>query len=44
MRLLADFHPVAPAVAPDGSLAGWVWAVVVVAVVIVGGMVIASRR
>jgi hypothetical protein len=44
VRLLADFHPVAPAVPPGGSLAGWVWTIVVAAIVIVGGMVLASRR
>ncbi len=43
MYHLAEIHPVAPAATPDGSLVGWIWVIVVVAVVIAGGVVLTSR-
>jgi len=44
VSLLADIHPVAPAVPPGGSLSSWIWLIVVVAVLVVGGLVLASRH
>jgi hypothetical protein len=44
VQLLADIHPAAPAAAPGGSLAGWLWLGIVVAIVVAGGLLIASRR
>ena len=44
VQLLADLHPAAPATAPGGSLAGWLWLGIVVAIVVAGGLLIASRR
>ena len=44
VHLLADLHPAAPATAPGGSLAGWVWFGIAVAIVVAGGLLIASRR
>jgi len=44
VRLLADIHPVAPAVPPNGSLSSWIWLIVVLAILVVGGMVLASRH
>ena len=37
-------HPVAPAPVPDGSLSGWIWLGIVLALVLAGGMVLSSRR
>jgi hypothetical protein len=42
--LPAELRPVAPAVTPDGSLAGWVVLAVLLALVVFGGIVLASRR
>jgi len=44
VHLLADIHPAAPATPPGGSLAGWLWLGIVVAIVVAGGLLIASRR
>ena len=44
MRLLAAIHPVAPPPSPDGSLAGWVWFGLALAIVVAAGLLIASRR
>jgi hypothetical protein len=41
---VVELHAVPPAVTPDGSLAGWVVLAVLLAVVVAGGLVIASRR
>ena len=45
-RVLFDqlVHPVPPAPHPDGSLAGWIWLSVVLAIVLAGGMIVSSRR
>ena len=40
----AEIHPVPPAVTPDGSLAGWILLAVLLALVVAGGLVLASRR
>ena len=37
-------RPVPPAPQPDGSLTGWIWLSVVLAVLLAGGMIVASRR
>lgn len=44
MQLLADLHPAAPAIAPGGSLTGWIWFGVAVAILVAGGLLVASRR
>ncbi len=44
LAVLADIHAVAPAPPPDGSLEGWIWLIVALAVVVVGGVVLASRH
>ena len=44
MHPLANLHPAAPASAPGGSLMGWLWLVIVAGIVVVGGLLIASRR
>lgn len=42
--LLETLHPAPPAPLPDGSLDGWIWLTVVLAVVVLGGIVLTSRR
>jgi len=42
--LRGDIHPVAPAVSPDGSLVGWIVLAVVLGIIVLGGIVLASRR
>jgi hypothetical protein len=44
MRLLAHAHAAAPAAPPGDSLAGWLWLIVAVTVIVVAGAVLASRR
>ena len=44
VRLLADIHAVPPAQPPDGSLTGWIWLIVVLAIVVGGGVLLGSRR
>ena len=44
MLLASLVHPVPPAPDPGGSLSGWIWLTVVLALVIAGGMVLTSRR
>jgi len=44
VQLLADLHPAAPATPPAGSLAGWIWLGIAVAIIVAGGLLIASRR
>ena len=39
-----EVYPVPPAVTPDGSLVGWVVLAVLLAIVVAGGLVVASRR
>ena len=45
-RVLFDqiVHPVPPAAQPDGSLSGWLWLAVALALVLASGMIVASRR
>jgi hypothetical protein len=42
--LLATLHPVPPAPVPDGSITGWIWLTIVLALVVAGGVVLTSRR
>jgi hypothetical protein len=42
--IVAGIHPLPPAPSPDGSLAGWIWLIVALLVVVVGGVVLASRH
>ncbi len=44
MWLLAGFHPAPPAQPPSGSLAMWIWLMVIVAIVVVGTMALTWRR
>jgi hypothetical protein len=44
MHVLADIHAVPPATAPDGSLGAWLWLIVALALLVAGGLVLASRR
>jgi hypothetical protein len=44
MHFLAAIHP-APAAPPPGApLAGWVWLALALGAIVVGGLLIASRR
>ena len=42
--LTAGIHPVPPAAPPDGSLEGWIWLIVALLVLFLGGLVLASRH
>jgi hypothetical protein len=42
--LTAEIHPLPPAALPDGSLEGWLWLIVALLVLVVGGLVLASRN
>ena len=42
--LFDSLHPVAPASPPHGSITGWVLVAIVLAVIVAGGVVLASRR
>ncbi|HET7449417.1 MAG TPA: hypothetical protein VFJ78_02370 [Gaiellaceae bacterium] len=42
--LLADLHAVAPAPIPDGSIAGWLLATVVLAAIVAAGVFLTARR
>jgi hypothetical protein len=44
MTLLANLYPLPQAPTPDGSVAGWIWLTVVLALVVAGGMILTSRR
>jgi hypothetical protein len=45
IRLSADsFYPVPAGPVPGGSMTVWIWLVVVLAVIVVGGFVLSSRR
>ena len=37
-------HPVPAAPHPDGSLAGWLWVAVALALLLAGGLIVSSRR
>jgi hypothetical protein len=41
---IASVHPATQAATPDGSLESWVWLAVVLALVVMSGLVLASRR
>jgi hypothetical protein len=42
--LLANVHPLPQAAVPNGSVTGWIWLLVVLALVVAGGVVLTSRR
>ena len=42
--LTATVYPVPQAAVPTGSLTGWIWLLVVLALVVAGGVVLTSRR
>jgi hypothetical protein len=42
--LTASIHPLPPAPPPDGSLEGWIWLIVALVVLVIGGVVLASRH
>jgi hypothetical protein len=42
--LLANVHASPPAAVPDGSIEGWLWLAVILAIVVASGLVLASRR
>ena len=44
MYLLANVYPLPSAPMPNGSIAGWIWLTVVLAVVVACGVVLTSRR
>jgi hypothetical protein len=44
VRLLAHAHAAAPAATPGASLAGWLWLIAAVAVLVAAGALLASRR
>ena len=45
ISLYADsFYPVPAGPVPSGSITGWIWLTVVLAVIVVAGVVLISRR
>ena len=44
MQLLAILRPVPQAPVPSGSIAGWIWLTIVLALIVTGGVVLTSRR
>jgi hypothetical protein len=44
MQFLATLRPLPQAATPDGSITGWIWLTVVLAVIVAGGMILTSRR
>jgi hypothetical protein len=42
--LFVTVHPLPQAVVPDGSVTGWIWLMVVLALIVAGGLVLTSRR
>jgi hypothetical protein len=42
--LFATLHPLPQAPPPTGSITGWLWLMVVLAVIVAGGLVLSSRR
>jgi len=44
MQLLGILRPVPQAPVPSGSIAGWIWLTIVLALIVAGGVVLTSRR
>jgi len=44
MILAKGLHPAPPAPMPGSSLMGWIWLMLILAVIVTGGLVLASRR
>jgi hypothetical protein len=44
MILAKGLHPAPPAPMPGSSLMAWIWLTVILAVIVAGGLVLASRR
>jgi hypothetical protein len=42
--LFVTVHPLPQAAVPDGSVTGWIWLMVVLALIVAGGLVLTSRR
>jgi hypothetical protein len=42
--LAATLHPAPQAVAPNASIAGWLWLLLALALIVAGGVVLGSRR
>jgi hypothetical protein len=42
--LVSDLYPLPPAPTPAGSVTGWIWLTIVLAVIVAGGVVLSSRR
>ncbi|HEX4527592.1 MAG TPA: hypothetical protein VH108_12725 [Gaiellaceae bacterium] len=44
MQLLANLRPLPQAPVPSGSVAGWIWLSILLALIVAGGVVLTSRR
>jgi len=44
MLLAAVLHPLPKGSTPTGSVDGWIWPLIVLAVIVAGGVVLGSRR
>jgi hypothetical protein len=44
MHLLGNVYPLPSAAVPSGSIAGWIWLTVVLALIVACGVVLTSRR
>jgi hypothetical protein len=44
MELLGTLRPLPQAPVPSGSISGWIWLTIVLALVVAGGFVLTSRR
>jgi len=42
--LFLTVHPLPEAVVPDGSVTGWIWLMIVLALIVAAGLVLSSRR
>ena len=42
--LLATLYPLPKATTPSGSVTGWIWLMIVLALIVAAGVVLSSRR
>jgi hypothetical protein len=42
--LLATLYPLPKAATPNGSVTGWIWLMIVLALIVAAGVVLSSRR